>query len=151
MKGGRKTAASPDPGSPGKGTYAARAREPAAVVLASDLLRWVIPAVAKFPRNLRYGLGARIEGALTDVLEELVVAQYARGNDRVRALERGNQRLQVARHLLRMAVEVGCLSQRQGVFVARLTVSLGGQVGAWRKASAGMGNSSQGSANRGTC
>ena len=46
--------------------------DPAAVILASDALSWAIGAVSKFPRNLRYGLGARIEGALTDVLEGLV-------------------------------------------------------------------------------
>jgi len=66
-------------GKRGQGEHLHRAGEPAAVILAGDILRWVIPKVAKLPRNLRYGLGARIEAALTDVLEELVAAQYARG------------------------------------------------------------------------
>ena len=60
----------PLPGKPGGqgATLGARVKEPAAVLLAGDILRWLIPAVAKFPRNLRYGLGSRIESAMTDVL-----------------------------------------------------------------------------------
>ena len=56
-------------GEHGRGSSAARALEPAAVLLASDILRWVLPGVAKFPKTFRYGLGARIEGALLDVME----------------------------------------------------------------------------------
>jgi hypothetical protein len=88
-----------EPGDRGAAPFATRAREPAAVILAGAVLRWIIPAVAKFPKTLRYGLGARIEGALTDVLEGLVVAQYATGSHRTGALQHANARLQVARHL----------------------------------------------------
>jgi hypothetical protein len=49
------------------------------VILASDILRWLIPKVGKFPKNVRFGLGARLEAAHFDVLEELIRAQYARG------------------------------------------------------------------------
>ena len=48
------------------------------MILAGDIVRWIVPKVGKFPRNVRFGLGARIEGAHVDVLEELVRAQYAR-------------------------------------------------------------------------
>ena len=41
---------------------------PTAVVLSGDVLKWVLPRVARFPRTYRFGLGARIEAALTDVL-----------------------------------------------------------------------------------
>ncbi len=70
--------------------------EPAAVILALDLLKWIIPKVGKFPRSLRYGLGGRIESAHLDVLEELIQAQYGRGADRTRSLDIANRRLQVA-------------------------------------------------------
>jgi len=49
-----------------------------AVILASDMLRWLIPKVGKFPKNVRFGPGVRLEAAHFDVLEELVRAQYAR-------------------------------------------------------------------------
>jgi hypothetical protein len=75
------------PGAEGAGINRGRPSEPTAVLLAGDTLRWLIPKVGAFPRNVRYGLGARLEAAHTDVLEELIVAQYARGVDRARALD----------------------------------------------------------------
>ena len=94
-----------------------------------------MPKVGKFPKNVRFGLGARLESAHFDVLEELIRAQYARGGDRGRALELANTRLQIARHLARMARELNLLSEESAVYLARLQVDLGTQVGAWRKAS----------------
>ena len=133
-------------GKRGQGEHLHRAGEPAAVILAGDILRWVIPKVAKLPRNLRYGLGARIEAALTDVLEELVAAQYARGPVRKESLARANRRVQVGRHLARLAVEMGVLSPRKGLYLAGLILDLGRQVGGWHKASDATGRSSRGSA-----
>ena len=107
----------------------AQPSEPAAVILASDILKWIIPKVGKFPRTVRYGLGARIEAAHLDVLEELVHAQYTRGADRARSLDYANRRLQVARHLIRMANEMKLISDKSAVYVAALQVDLGNQVG----------------------
>ncbi len=124
-------------------------------MLAGDILRWVIPKVGKFPRGLSARgcgrslwclFGARLEAAHFDVLEELIRAQYARGGDRGRALELANIRLQIARHLARMARELNLLSEESAVYLARLQVDLGNQVGAWRKASAATANSSEFSA-----
>jgi hypothetical protein len=129
-------------GAEGAGGKKSRLEEPSAVILAGDILRWVIPKVGKFPKNVRYGLGARLESAHFDVLEELIRAQYARGGDRGRALELANTRLQIARHLARMARELNLLSEESAVYIARLQVDLGTQVGAWRKASAATANSS---------
>jgi len=129
-------------GAAGAGGKKSRLEEPSAVILAGDILRWVIPKVGKFPKNVRYGLGARLESAHFDVLEELIRAQYARGGDRGRALELANTRLQIARHLGRMARELNLLSEESAVYLARLQVDLGTQVGAWRKASAATANSS---------
>ena len=84
-------------------------------------------------------MGARLESAHFDVLEELIRAQYARGGERGRALELANTRLQIARHVTRlwarMARELNLLSEESAVYLARLQVDLGTQVGAWRKAS----------------
>jgi hypothetical protein len=75
--------------------------------LAGDILRWVIPKVGKFPKIVRYGLGAQLESAHFDVLEELIRAEYARG----RALELADISLQIARRLARMARELHLLSE----------------------------------------
>ena len=107
----------------------AQPSEPAAVILASDILKWIIPKVGKFPRTVRYGLGARIEAAHLDVLEELVHAQYTRGADRARSLDYANRRLQVARLLGRLANEMELFNNKSAVYLAGLQVDLGNQVG----------------------
>jgi hypothetical protein len=48
----------------------------------------------------------------------------------------------VARHLVRVAHELRIIPENAAVYAARLQVDLGTQVGAWRKASASMANSS---------
>ena len=112
-------------------TSTAPPSEPAAVILAGDLLKWIIPKVGKFPRSVRYGLGTRIESAHLDVLEELIHAQYTRGADRARSLDYANRRLQVARHLIRMANEMKLISDKSAVYVAALQVDLGNPSGIW--------------------
>ena len=102
----------------------AQPSEPAAVILASDILKWIIPKVGKFPRTVRYGLGARIEAAHLDVLEELVHAQYTRGADRARSLEYANRRLQVARLLGRLANEMELFNNKSAVYLTGLQVDL---------------------------
>jgi hypothetical protein len=135
------------PGYEGSGDPRPRSAEPTAVILASDILRWLIPKVGKFPKNVRFGLGARLEAAHFDVLEELIRAQYARGGGaRAAALETGNTRLQSARHLARMARELNLLSEDSALHLARMQVDLGNQVGAWRRASVATANSSAPSA-----
>ena len=120
------------------------------MILAGDLLKWIIPKVGRFPRQVRYGLGSRIEAAHLDVLEALVAAQYSRGARRGEALEFANRRLQVARHLLRLAHEMALISERSLVHAAKIHVDLGTQVGAWLKASDATANSSATSASPGT-
>ena len=119
-----------------------RAGEPTAVILAADILRWIIPKVGRFPKQVRHGLGARIEAAHLDVLEHIVAAQYSRGSSRTRHLERANERLQSGRHLLRMARELNLISERSAVYAASLQVDLGRQVGAWQRASGATASSS---------
>ena len=53
----------------------------------------------------------------------------ARGADRARSLDYANRRLQVARHLMRMANEMKLISDKSAVHVAALQVDLGNQVG----------------------
>ncbi len=127
------------------GNRPARPSEPAAVLLAMQLLKWLMPITGRFPKNYRYGLGSRIEAAHLDVLEELVHAQYSRGEARSRALERANTRLQSARLLMRLAVELKVLSEGAALHAAKQQVELGQQVGAWRKTSVSMENSLRGS------
>jgi hypothetical protein len=137
-------------GAPGAGGKNSRLDIPPAVILATDILRWLIPKVGAFPKSVRFGLGVRLESAHLDVLEELIRAQYTRGADCARALDRANTQLQIARHFARLARDLGLFSEESAVYLAGLQVDLGNQVGAWRKASVATANSSANSATQPT-
>ncbi len=64
-------------GHAGDGNAKPRLAEPTAVILASDILRWLIPKVGCFPKQVRFGLGARLGAAHFDLLEALIRAQTA--------------------------------------------------------------------------
>ena len=84
---------------------------PQAVQACHDLIRWLVPQLDKFPRNRRFTLGERLEQALLEVLELLVEAAYSR--DKQAALQRANLRLEMARHLWRLAHELETISLKR--------------------------------------
>jgi len=104
---------------------------PKAVQDCHDLLAWIIPQLDKFPRVRRYTLGERIETGLLEVLEALVEAAYSR--QKVAPLARANRRLDIVRHLWRLAHTLGAVAPRSYEHGAGLLVALGRQVGGWQR------------------
>jgi len=102
---------------------------PQAVQSCHELLLWLIPQLDKFPRLRRFTLGERIEAGLLAVLESLVEAAYLRNKEA--ALRRANLRLEVVRHLWRLAHELKVLATRQYEHGATLIDDLGRQIGGW--------------------
>ena len=100
---------------------------PQAVQAAHELLLWLIPQIDKFPRVRRFTLGARLESARLEVLELSVEAAFtARKRE---ALQRANLRLETAKHLWRLALELQVTPIRQYEHGARLMDELGRQLG----------------------
>ena len=104
---------------------------PQAVQSCHDLLLWLIPQLDKFPRSQRFTLGERLEVGVLEVLELLVEAAYSRHKDQ--PLLRGNLRLEVVRHLWRLAHELKVIATRQYEHGAKLFDELGRQIGGWRR------------------
>jgi len=102
---------------------------PQAVESCHDLLRWLIPQLDKFPRSRRFTLGERLETGVLDVLELLVEAAYTRNKDI--PLKRANLRLEMVRHLWRLAHELKVIATRQYEYGAKLIDDLGRQIGGW--------------------
>ena len=84
---------------------------PQAVQACHELLLWLIPQLDKFPRSRRFTLGERLEDGLIEVLELLVEAAYSRNKES--QLRRANLRLEVVRHLWRLAHELKVIAIRQ--------------------------------------
>ena len=102
---------------------------PQVVQSCHELLLWLIPQLDKFPRARRFTLGERIETGLLEVLELLVEAAYTRNKDT--SLRRANLKLEVVRHLWRLAHELKVTATRQYEHGARLLDDLGRQIGGW--------------------
>ena len=102
---------------------------PQAVQACHEFLLWLIPQLDKFPRVRRFTLGERLEDGLLEVLELLVEAAYSRSKQAV--LKRANLRLEVVRHLWRLAHELQVVSTRRYEYGARQINELGRQVGGW--------------------
>jgi hypothetical protein len=99
-----------------------------------NLLAWIIPQLDKFPKNRRYTLGERIESGLLDVLEALLEAAYSR--NKAEPLGRANRRLDLIRHLWRLAHTLQAIPLKPYEHGATRLLDLGRQIGAWRKGQA---------------
>ena len=119
---------------PGRASHAATTAQ--AVQDCHELLRWFIPQLDKFPRQRRFTLGERIERGLLEVLEGLIDAAYRR--DKAAVLTQVNRRLEVVRHLWRLAYELQVVPIRQYEHGARLFDDLGRQVGGWLRSRGGQ-------------
>jgi hypothetical protein len=108
-------------------------KTPQAVQACHEFLLWLIPQLDKFPRVRRFTLGERLEGGLLEVLELLVEAAYSRPKQPV--LKRANLRLEVVRHLWRVAHELEVVSTRRYEYGAKRLEELGRQVGGWLRSS----------------
>lgn len=77
---------------------------PQAVQSCHELLLWLFPAARQVARVRRFTLGERIEAGLLTVLELVVEAVYTRNKEA--PLRRANLRLEIVRHLWRLAHEL---------------------------------------------
>jgi hypothetical protein len=109
-------------------------RMDAAVVLEKhyDLILWVLPKLANFPKDQRFLLSDRIESLLLDILGLLIEAVYAQ--DRTRILEQANLKLDQLRYLVRITKDMKYISVKQYDFFCMRIIEIGRMVGGWRKA-----------------
>jgi hypothetical protein len=102
---------------------------PQAVQSCHELLLWMIPHLDKFPRARRFTLGERLETGLLTVLELVVEAAYT--HKKIALLQQANVKLEVVRHLWRLAHELKVMATRQYEHGAKLIDDLGRQIGGW--------------------
>ena len=98
-----------------------------------EALKWLIPQLDKFPRVRRYTLGERMETKLLEVLEQCVEAAYASGNQKIVALKQASTRLNVLKHLWRLAYELKVIAPKTHTHGSKLLVELGEQIGGWQR------------------
>ena len=93
-----------------KGAEADRSTTPKAIEDCHSLLVWMLPHLDKFRRARRFTLGSRIENGLLFVLEKRVETAYSKAKGE--PLRTANLRLEVVRHLWRLAYEAKAFAHR---------------------------------------
>jgi len=101
------------------------------IVKTYDLLKYLLPQLAKYPKNQRYLLGQRIEEQVLDLLEEFIEAQYAKEKSEI--LKKANLRLVKIRYLLRLSKDMGFVSLKSYEFSHRQIDEIGAMTGGWLK------------------
>jgi hypothetical protein len=96
-----------------------------------DLVKWSCGHLGKFPRDLRFTLGERIERRLYELLEALIEARYTR--ERAGLLRQANRSLEVLRYRLRLAHDLRCLRANGYGHATAALHEIGRLVGGWLK------------------
>ena len=97
-----------------------------------DLILWMAPKLARYPKVHRFTLGDRTMSALLEVLDGLIVARFER-EERRAALRSANLGLERLRYLVRLGRDLHCISLREYEYAARARVETGRQVGGWSR------------------
>ena len=100
-----------------------------AITRTYDLLKWLMPAVSKFPKDKRYTLGLRIEDKALIVLELLIKANYSRV--KLDLLKTANLEIEVLRHLLRLSYELKFINLKSYEYASQQANEIGRLIGGW--------------------
>lgn len=96
-----------------------------------DLLLYIIPQLAKFPRDQKFILGDRIETKLLDVQEQCLRAYYSK-EKRAHLIE-ANMGLEMVRHLVRLSLDLRLLSNHRYEVISSKIDEVGRMIGGWMK------------------
>ena len=100
-----------------------------------DFMLWLVPKIAKFPRDQRFVLGERMERQLHAILENLIRARYT--TIRRTILEQVNLDLEILRFQIRLAKDLRCLPIQGYGLASHQVTEIGRQVGGWLRQSKG--------------
>ncbi|MBW4478685.1 MAG: diversity-generating retroelement protein Avd [Tolypothrix brevis GSE-NOS-MK-07-07A] len=96
-----------------------------------DLIKWYVPILNRLPRDHRFSLGERMIAGLYDLLENLILARYAK--DKLALLETLNAKLDVLRHQTRLLLDFQLIQVERYEYVGKLMNEIGSELGGWIK------------------
>ena len=99
-----------------------------------QLILWMLPKIANFPKDQRFLLADRIERLLLDILEMLIGAVYSKNKREI--LARVNLKLDMMRFMMRMAKDMKYVNLKSYDHFCQIVLEIGRMVGGWYKASA---------------
>lgn len=96
-----------------------------------DLLLWLLPQTAKFPREQRFALTQAVQQSAMHLQERLIEAGMHKGAERIALLHEADVELVKLKAHLYLCQDMGLLTMRQYEHVSRLTLEVGKLLGAW--------------------
>ena len=106
-------------------------RELSIIQKTSDLIKYFIPIITRFPKTHKFTLGERLINRLYDLLEGLIEAKYAKNKlEKLKAL---NVKLDIIRHQTRFLLEFELINQKRYQYIIKLVDDIGTELGAWIK------------------
>lgn len=100
---------------------------------AFHLLKHLLPVLAKFPRDMRFFLGDRIQALSADILERLIEAYYAPAQEKKPLLLKVNLLLTKLRYYVRLAYEQGYYGSGKLKEISEKIDEIGRMTGGWIK------------------
>lgn len=98
-----------------------------------DFLSWLLPLTGKFPREHRFVVTARLQGAALDFQERLIEANAARQGARAIRIAEADAELLKVRLYLRLCHRWAWLSNGQYQHASLLVDEIGRLLGGWQK------------------
>ena len=96
-----------------------------------DLIKWYVPILNKLPRDHKLLLGNRIITELYNILDNLIMAQYAK--KKLGYLQPINARLQILRHQTRLLLDFKLMPEHRYEYASKLINEIGQELGGWIK------------------
>lgn len=104
------------------------------LTLTYDLLKYIIPQLAKYPRTQKFLLADRIQLNLMDILDLLIEAYYSKSVDFKKSnLLKVNLLLEKLRYLVRLSHDLHCINTDRYEILQRMVNEIGKQTGGWLK------------------
>ena len=97
-----------------------------------QLILWMLPKIANFPKDQRFLLADRIEEILLDILELLIEAVYSKNKREI--LIKVNLKLDFLRFMMRITKDMKYINLKSYDFFSQSTIEIGRMVGGWLKA-----------------
>ena len=97
-----------------------------------QLILWLLPKIANFPKDQRFLLADRLEIILLDILELLIEAVYSKCKKEI--LRKANLRLEQLRFMIRIAKDMKYINISGYDYFCQRALEVGRMVGGWQKA-----------------
>ena len=96
-----------------------------------DFTLWFVPILNRLPRDHKFMLGNRMIQGIYEVLELLMLAQYAQA--KVGLLQAANPKIGVLRYQTRLLLDFQLMNERRYEYAVKQLNSIGTDLGSWIK------------------